>query len=168
MYWEEAAVTGLRNSDVDLVAYIPDSLTDGLIDRIIDDDALKTVRVAREEEAISLLTGVWLGGGRGALICQSSGLANCFNAIGSHALPYQLPFLGLVTRRGAMGERNRAQVPAGYALPQLLDTLGVRTYSLEDDESVAEEVTLAADSAFATKVPYVLFLERVLTGGKYD
>lgn len=168
MSWDQAVFDALRDSEIDFVAYLPDTILDGLINRVIDDEGFQTVRVAREEEAVSLLSGVWLGGGRGALLCQSSGLANCFNAIGSHAIPYQLPFLGIVTRRGDLGEHNRAQTAAGYGLPRMLDDVGVRNHLLEDRADVAERTRLAAETTFATKEPYVLFLERTLTGGKDD
>jgi sulfopyruvate decarboxylase alpha subunit len=166
MTYDKAVYNGLCESAVDTVAYLPDTVLEALIDRVRDDDTFRTVRVAREEEAVSLLGGTWLGGGRGALICQSSGLANTFNAIGSHALPYHLPFLALVSHRGDLGERNRAQIAGGYGLPRMLDDLGVRNHRLTPDAAVAGETKLAADTVFDTKTPYVLFLEQTLTGGQ--
>lgn len=149
-----------------MIAYLPDSILDGLIERCVESSEFTTVRVAREEEAICLLGGAWLGGNRGALICQSSGLANCFNAIGSHAKPAQLPFLALVTRRGDLGEHNLAQVPAGYGLPEMLEAVGVRYNHVRSDDDVGQRVELAADTAYDTHDPYTLLLERTLTGGK--
>lgn len=166
MTWDEAAVEALADRGVDLVAYLPDSVLAPLVDRLEGDGPLEGVRVAREAEGVAALGGAWLGGRRGALVCQSSGLANCFNALGSHAVPAGLPFVGLVTRRGDLGEHNLAQVPAGYGMPRLLDDLGVRNRSVEAGDDVASVVGMAADTAFSTQRPYVLLLERTLTGGK--
>lgn len=168
MTWEDETVEALSQNEIDTIAYLPDSILDGLIDLVIDDTSFRTIRVAREEEAVSLLSGVWLGGGRGALICQSSGLANTFNALGSHAKPARLPFLGLVSRRGNLGEHNYAQVPAGYGLPGMLKAVGVRYQQLEADLNVGVRVGMAAETSFAVEEPYVLLLERTLTGGKDD
>lgn len=172
MTWEDAVIRGLHDSGIEFVAYLPDSILDHLIDRTIEDTAFQTVRVVREEHGVAMLGGAWLGGTRSALICQSSGLANCFNALGSHSVPANLPFLALVTRRGDLGEFNRSQVPAGYGLPGMLDAVGVRYHHLDKphDSSgdLAERVRLAAHTAFATQQPYVLLLERPLTGGKND
>lgn len=168
MTWEAEAVEALSQNGIDTIAYLPDSILDRLIDMVIDDTAFRTIRVAREEEAVSLLGGVWLGGGRGALICQSSGLANTFNALGSHAKPARLPFLGLVSRRGNLGEHNYAQVPAGYGLPGMLEAVGVRYQQLDVDLDVGDRVGMAAETSFAVEEPYVLLLERTLTGGKDD
>lgn len=166
MTWETDVLDALRASNIDVVAYLPDSILDGLIERVIDSNDIETVRVAREEEAVSLLGGVWLGGRRGALVCQSSGLANCFNALGSHIVPAGLPFVGIVTRRGDLGEHNLAQVPAGYGLPRLLDTIGIRNRGVESATTARRSVEMAADTAFSTGQPYILLLERTMTGGK--
>ena len=166
MSWDADVVGALANRGVDLVAYLPDSVLAPLVDRVEGDAAVDAVRVTREESAVGALGGAWLGGRRGALVCQSSGLANCFNALGSHAVPAGLPFLGLVTRRGDLGDHNLAQVPAGYNLPRLLDDLGVRNRSVEAGDDVGAVVGMAADTAFSTGQPYVLLLERTLTGGK--
>lgn len=166
MAWEHEAFTALRSSNVDVVAYLPDSIIDGLIDLVEDEREVDAYRVAREEEAVSLLGGAWLGGRRGALLCQSSGLANCVNALGSHVVPAGLPFIGLVTRRGDLGEHNLAQVAGGYAMPRILDSLGVRNHVVEAPVDIRDVVDLAATTAFSTHRPYILLLGRTFTGGK--
>lgn len=90
------------------------------------DETFRTVRVAGEESAVNLLSGNWLGGDRGALIYQSSGLANTFNALESASVPWGLPFVGVVSRRGGIGEHNRAQIAGGYNMDAMLDEIGVR------------------------------------------
>ena len=82
MTWSEDAAEALADAGVDLVAYLPDSKMDALISEVVEDDRFETVLVSREEEAVGVLVGAWVGGDRGALLCQSSGLANTFNAIG--------------------------------------------------------------------------------------
>lgn len=166
MSWERAALAGLRAHDVDVVAYIPDSVLADLVDLVEAADDVTAVRVSREEEGAAVLSGAWLGGRRGALVCQSSGLANTFNALGSHLKPAGVPFVGLVTRRGGLGDHNYAQVPAGYNMPRLLDDMGVRNHGLDDGSDVERVVEMAAETAFSTNDPYVLLLEPTLTGGK--
>lgn len=166
MSWEAEVIAGLRQQEIDFVAQLPDSILDGLIRDVETAEDFDTVRVAREEEAVNLLSGVWLGGRKGALICQSSGLANTFNALGSHAKPAGLPFLGIVTRRGDLGDHNRAQVPAGYGLPKLLEAVGIRYNHLDETTDVEKRVGMAAETAFSTQEPYMLLVERTLTGGK--
>jgi sulfopyruvate decarboxylase alpha subunit len=165
MSWQDAVIDGLQRGGIDLVAYLPDSVLGPVIEQI-GGSGITTVRVAREEAAIGLLAGAWLGGRRGALVCQSSGLANCFNALGSLAVPGGLPFVGLVSRRGDLGDHNRAQVPAGYSMPRLLDEVGVRNRILDHTGDPSEVVDLAAETAFSVHDPYIVLLDRTLTGGK--
>jgi sulfopyruvate decarboxylase TPP-binding subunit len=166
MNWTDDALEGLRAAEVDLVAYLPDSVVGPLAESAAETDWLETVLVAREEEAVGVLSGAWLGGRRGALVCQTSGLATAFNALGSLSVPWGLPFVGIVDRRGGLGEFNHAQVPAGYGMDDMLDTVGVRNGTLRDGDDVTDRVRLAAETAFDTQQPYVLLAEPTLTGGK--
>jgi sulfopyruvate decarboxylase subunit alpha len=168
MTWVEDATTALAAAGVELVAYLPDSKMGDLIDAVDADERFETVLVGREESAVGVLVGAWVGGTRGALLCQSSGLANTFNAIGSLAVPARVPFLGVVTRRGNLGEFNIAQVPTGYNMDELLDDVGVRNATVTDAENLEETVTLAGESAFSTQSPYVVLIEQTVTGRKSE
>ncbi|WP_433633630.1 thiamine pyrophosphate-binding protein [Halomicrococcus sp. NG-SE-24] len=168
MTWSDAIAEALADAGVEMIAYLPDSKMDALISTVEDDDRFETVLVAREEQAVGVLVGAWVGGMRGALLCQSSGLANTFNALGSLSLPARIPFLGVVTRRGNLGEFNIAQVPAGYNMDRLLDDLGVRNTVVTDIAELRDTVTLAGETAFSTQSPYVILLEQTITGHKAE
>lgn len=168
MKWVDQTVDALEQTDIELVAHLPDSSVWPLIETLEDDEGFRTVRVAREEEAVGVLAGAWLGGMRGVLICQSSGLANSFNAIASLTVPARIPFLGIVTRRGDLGEFNLAQVPAGYNMDDLLDDVGVRNATVDSPDAVGTRVRMAAETAFATETPYVLLMDSTTTGYKEE
>jgi len=166
MTWESDVVDALVANDVTTVAYLPDSAVSSLVDRIEGEDRLDTVRLSREEEGVGVLAGAWLGHGRGALVCQSSGLATTINALASLSIPARIPLLALVTRRGDLDEFNAAQVPFGYGLADVLDTIGVRNTSLEDPADAGRRVGMATRTAFSTREPYAVLLESTLTGAK--
>jgi len=42
---------------------------------------MKVVTLTTEEEGIALLQGAWLGGAKGVLLMQSSGVGNCINML---------------------------------------------------------------------------------------
>jgi len=158
-----AAVDG----GVTTVGALPDGATASTIDALEAADGPGVVRVTREEQAVGIAAGAWLTGGRGMVVCQSSGLANAFNALGSLAVPWGLPFVGVVSRRGDLGEHNGSQVPGGYGMPRLLDTLGVRNHTLDatdvtGDGDVERVVSRAAETAFSTEQPYVVLVDPAL------
>lgn len=166
MAWEQEVITAFKDSNVDFVSYLPDSTLWPLVRGVEDDEFFDTVLVSREEEAVGIVNGAWLGGRKPALLCQTSGLANTFNALGSLSKPWGIPFVGIVDRRGGIGEHNLAQIPAGYGMDKLLDVLGIRSHSLTNASDVETEVAMAIDTAFSTEDPIVLILEPTLTGGK--
>jgi sulfopyruvate decarboxylase alpha subunit len=165
MDWHTRALNGLNSNDIGLVAYIPDSALAPLIERVEAEPSIETVPVAREEEAVGVLSGAWLGGTRGTLVCQTSGLANSFNALGSHAKAVGLPFLVLTSRRGDLGDHNKAHTATEYPMPRLLDAIGIRNHALTHENRVAQKIGLAADTAFSQEEPYVMFLEPELMEG---
>lgn len=166
MNWPVAVEEGLRERDVRTIAHVPDSAIAPLIERLEGDPEFETIGAAREEQAVGIASGAWLGGGRAAVLCQSSGLANTLNALGSLNKAARIPLLGIVTRRGGLGEFNYAQVPFGYNMPDILDDLGLR-YSLVDDATdVSRAVSWGAKTAFGTDEPYFLLLESTLLGVK--
>jgi sulfopyruvate decarboxylase alpha subunit len=158
MHWHDAVVKAFDEQNVEVVAYLPDSVLGPLIKRL-ETESFDTVRVSREESAIGVLAGAWLGGRRGALVCQTSGLANTFNAMGSFTEPWGIPFVGLVTHRGGLGEHNLAQIPAGYNMPGLLDALGVRNQQLDPALDVMTQISRATESAFATEDAFILLMD---------
>jgi len=166
MTWDEEVTSAFKDNGIDFVAYLPDSVLSPLINRIEDDDWFDAHLVTREEEAIGLLSGVWLGGRRGALICQSSGLANTFNGLAGLSSAWGFPFIGIISRRGNLGEHNRAQIPAGYPMPDLLDTIGVRNAVIDKSRDLKQCTELGIDTAFSTEEPFVLLLGNTTTGGK--
>ena len=166
MTWIDDVIAGLRENDVSTVAYLPDSALEGLIERVEADANFETVPLAREEHGIGVLSGTYLGGERGALLCQSSGLATTINGLASLSKPARIPFLGIVSRRGDLGEFNDAQVPFGYAAGEVLDDIGIRNSTMESSANVERAVDLAVKTAFSVSEPYVLFLDATLTGAK--
>ena len=162
MSWEQNVVEGFKEHDVRFVAYIPDSAVSDLVERLNEDEYFDTTTVAREEEAVGVLSGAWLAGTRGALVCQSSGLANTFNALGSLSKVTRIPFLGLVTHRGGLDEHNPAHSAGEYPMPQLLDTVGIKNHGVSEPDEMTDYVDMAAKSAFSQEEPFVLLLEPML------
>lgn len=164
--WEEHVVTALKANNIELIAYLPDGALANLIDQMEADSAFTTVTVEREEAGVGVVSGSWLGHTRGALLCQSSGLATTINALGSLSKPARIPFLGLISRRGSLGEFNLAQVPFGANVGSILTALGFRHRSLETPANITRQIDLAAKTAFATEEPFFVLLEPLLTGAK--
>src|SRR5439155_580596 len=79
----------------------------------------------REDIAIGLAAGAWLGGRAPAVVMQNSGLGTSLNALVSLSLLYRLPALLLVTWRGHGGADAPEHILMGEISPALLDLIRI-------------------------------------------
>src|ERR671928_1432815 len=122
--WANDLYDLLRRHGVTQFAYVPDAGHRVLIDRSLADPEVHSVALTTEEEGVALLAGADLGGARGVLLMQSSGVGNCINML-SLIKGGRFPFLTLVSMRGEFGEGNPWQFPMGQAVTPVLEAMGV-------------------------------------------
>jgi sulfopyruvate decarboxylase alpha subunit len=166
MLWSESIVAVLKRHEVRLIPYLPDSIVYRVLALMEGDPAFELVPVGREEEGVGILTGAYLGGTRGALFCQNSGLGNSVNALASLAVPWQIPVLLFLGERGGLGEFNLSQVGMQRAARPLFDALGIPHVTLTRPEEVEGLTGDGIKLAYATRTPLAFILPRQLTGGK--
>ncbi len=155
----------LRRARVRQVAYVPDAGLSELISLTHHDPEMTVTVLTTEEEGIGVLAGAWLGGQRGALLMQSSGVGNCLNML-ALVKTCRFPLLAIVTMRGEWAEFNPWQVPMGQATGPALELMDVLVYRVEAAEAVAETVAAAADLAFQGDVAVAVLLSQKLLGRK--
>ncbi|MBI5910181.1 MAG: phosphonopyruvate decarboxylase [Betaproteobacteria bacterium] len=163
--WPDEVHALLKADGIRQVAIVPDAGHARLIELCEKDKAMRVVRLTTEEEGVALLAGAWLGGEKGVLLMQSSGVGNCINML---ALPIacQFPLLMLVTMRGDFGEFNPAQIPMGNAAQAVFEALGVIVKRADTAGDVAEVVSGAMRLAFNTYRPVAVLVGQRLLGAK--
>ena len=120
----------LKAAGVRQVAYVPDAGHSQLIKACHADRNMRAVCLTTEEEGVAMLSGAWLGGERGVLLMQSSGVGNCINML-SMVNECRFPLLMIVTMRGHWGEFNPWQVPMSQATAPSLAATGVTVLSVD-------------------------------------
>jgi sulfopyruvate decarboxylase alpha subunit len=163
--WPEAVHGALGELGVGQVAYVPDAGHARLIELCQADPAMRAVVLTTEEEGVALLAGAWLGGARGALLMQSSGVGNCVNLLALNQIG-RLPLLALITMRGEWGEQNPWQLPMGQSTPAVLKGAGVIVQRLDAPEDAADTVRAAGAMAFEGQVPVAVLIGQRLIGAK--
>jgi sulfopyruvate decarboxylase alpha subunit len=128
--WPDQIFDVLKDAGVTQVAYVPDAGHAKLINRCHAEKSMHTVSLTTEEEGVAMLAGAWMGGAKGVLLMQSSGVGNCINML-SIFQECRLPLLMLVTMRGVWGEFNPWQVPMGGSTAAALTNAGVIVHSVE-------------------------------------
>ena len=163
--WPAEVHAMLKAANIRQVALVPDAGHAQLIRLCERDRAMRVVRLTTEEEGVALLGGAWLGGDKGVLLMQSSGVGNCINML-SLPLSCQFPLLMLVTMRGDHGEFNPSQVPMGEATRKVLEAVGVICKRADALEDIPEMVSGAMRLAFNTYRPVAVLLGQKGLGAK--
>ena len=163
--WPDQIYQTLKAAGIRQVAYVPDAGHKRLIELCLADRDLDTVVLSTEEEGVGLTAGAWLGGVRGALLMQSSGVGNCINALGM-TRECRFPLLMLITMRGQFGEFNPWQVPMGQATPGVLSAMGVVVHEANSAEAIAPMVDAAARLAFGSYQAAAVLISQAVIGIK--
>ncbi len=164
--WSLHVADALRRNGIRLFATVPDYIVGQVLDHLRADAACTVVTVCREEEGLGLISGAYLGGRRGALLIQNSGLGNCVNTLASLNVAAQIPVVLVVSHRGDLGEFNPAQVPMGQATTRILDSLGIRYCLPRSVAELADTADGLVRLAYTASLPVALVLPPELTGGK--
>src|SRR5439155_19200423 len=94
------------------------------------DPYFKAFPTTREEEAVGIVAGAWMGGMRGIVLMQTSGFATLANVIASLPLAFQIPVLMMVSERGTLGEFNLGQALVARTMRPVLDALAVESHTI--------------------------------------
>ena len=163
--WPDEIFAALRAAELRQIAYVPDAGHATLIRRAQAEPSMRAIALTTEEEGIALLAGAWLGGQRGALLMQSSGVGNCLNML-AMTRTCRFPLLILVTMRGEFGEENPWQLPMGAATADALRLMGVATLRADEPGEAAACVQAALGQVFAGGDAVAVLLGQRLIGAK--
>ena len=165
MAWSDAFLKVLKDNDVRLVTYVPDNVLTPLIAGVTADNYFMSVCATREDEAIGVVAGAWMGGMKSVVMMQTSGFALIANALASLVVPSQIPAIMVISERGTLGEFNigqaagRAHHAAGARFarhrPPHADRRATMPFIV--DRSIKQAVMTQASVAF--------ILSPLLTGG---
>jgi sulfopyruvate decarboxylase subunit alpha len=149
----------LKAAGVDLVATLPDSWLTDLIETIDTDPAMTMIRVTREEEAIGICAGAYLGGRNAAVLAQNAGVLLSTNALAGLAYHHQIPVLLLVAQRGGAEDNQYYQVYKGRVTVPVLDALGLPHHAITGPAHYTL-IGKAHRQAYLARVPVLLLFDR--------
>src|ERR1700728_115523 len=143
-------------------AGVPCSYLTPFINYVLQDETLHYVSMANEGDAVALIAGVTLAGGRGVTMMQNSGLGNAVSPLTSLAWTFRIPQLLIVTWRGQPGVADEPQhALMGPITPKVLETIEI---PWELFPSSKEAIGPALERALAhmqqTDRPYALLMQK--------
>lgn len=163
--WAEALYNVLVQQNIHQVAYVPDAGHARLIERCEENPDMCATVLTTEEDGVALLAGAWLGGDRGVLLMQSSGVGNCVNMF-TLIENCRLPLVALITMRGEWGEFNPWQAQMGQATADVLTRMGVQTHRVDELGDAAPTLDAAIRQSFDGSLASAVLLSQRLIGRK--
>ena len=164
--WYGIVVEVLKRHNVSLVTYVPDNVLRPLLAAIEADPFFTAFACTREEEALGINAGAWMGGVRGILLMQTSGFATLPNVLASLSVPFSIPTIMMVSVRGTLGEFNIGQALVARTMRPVLDALSIETHTMTRLDEAEFILDRSIVQAIATMAPVCFILSPLLTGGK--
>jgi sulfopyruvate decarboxylase subunit alpha len=153
-----AFVAALKGAGFDFFAGVPCSLLKGLVSLLDRDEQARYVSATREDSALGMAAGAYLGGRRPMVLMQNSGLGVSVNALASLHTLYDIPVLLVISWRG----EDRSDAPEHWMMGEimipLLDQMKIPHRVLTPDEPMDVQVGWAREQLAATHKPVALIV----------
>jgi phosphonopyruvate decarboxylase len=149
-----AFVDALGRRGFDFFTGVPCSLVQGILAEL-EKRGLFLVD-SREDAALGLAAGAYLGGRTPVVIMQNSGLGVSLNALASLHRLYAIPALLVVTWRGHDGADAPEHNLLGPVTPALLELLGIPYRAPASPEALVAAVDWAADEMALSGEPVAI------------
>jgi sulfopyruvate decarboxylase alpha subunit len=159
----EIAACGVR-----LVASLPDNWLMNLIDTVKQDNRFIHVPVNREESAIGLCSGAYMGAMGSAALMGASGFMTVIYAITKINYTYEIPLFLMATLRGAAGDHHKHHVSNGLYLLPVLDAIDM-PYTIIDKPAEIPLISRCYRHTRTVSRPMaVLFTRDLLRGSEHE
>ena len=150
----------LKKNHVTHLVWLPDSETNFMYRRLVEEGSMELVPVCREGESIAIAAGLWIGGKLPVVLIQNTGLFESGDSVRGVALELGLPLVIMVGYRGWTRHGVTVDSAARFTEP-ILHTWGIDYYLVESDED-KDRISIAFDQARRTERPVA-----VLVGSEY-
>jgi len=138
---------------------VPCSILSDIINYLSKSDKFTYVPATREDEALGIAVGAYMGGKKPVVLMQNSGLGNSLAALTSLVLLYRFPMLLVISWRGYLGKDAPEHLLMGKYTLDFLKIMNVPTKVLSADaleEQIVDSVRVLAEE----KIPVALILKR--------
>jgi sulfopyruvate decarboxylase TPP-binding subunit len=152
----------IKRAGIKFIVALPDRVTSHyLLKTILKDPDFKVTQVCKEDEGVSVCSGLFAAGHRSLLMMQYTGLLDSINAIRGVAVEGENPVCMLV---GLLGKEpgvapSQSKKYGVRIIEPILDAMEIEHHHIEDGAEVAKIVP-AVEKAFASTRPVALLIGR--------
>src|SRR5438067_965435 len=139
----DAIIQEIKRAGIRFVVALPDATTSHhLLKRLLEDNELRVVQVCKEDEGVSICSGLFAAGQRALLLMQNTGLLDSLNSVRGTAVELASPvclMVGLLAKEPGVAPTESASYGVRIVEP-VLDAMGVEHTLIEDPAEVEKIV----------------------------
>lgn len=158
----EAIKRELKHAGIYFVVALPDRVTSHyLLKGLLADPGFRVVQVCKEDEGISICSGLYAAGKKSVLMMQYTGLLDSINSLRGIGVEGQFPvcmIVGLLGKEPDVAPTQSKKYGVKIIEP-ILDVMGIEHHLIETDADVGEIVP-AVEKAYATSFPTAILIGR--------
>jgi sulfopyruvate decarboxylase subunit alpha len=149
----------LKQEGFNFYTGVPCSLLAGLISILESQDEFPYLASVREDAAVGLCSGAYMGGKLPVLLMQNSGFGYSLNAFTSLNLIYKIPMLVIMSWRGCGGKDAPEHIIMGDINEKLLETSGME-YSILSEDNLDEVLARARQTIVKDELPFTILVKK--------
>jgi sulfopyruvate decarboxylase subunit beta len=158
----EAIKNQYKRAGIHFVVALPDRVTSHyLLKGLLADPEFKVVQVCKEDEGVSVCSGLYAAGHKSVLMMQYTGLLDSINSIRGIAVEGHFPvcmIVGLLGKEPDVAPTKSKKFGVKIIEP-ILDVMGIEHHLIERDAD-AEDIAPAIEKAFANSSPTAILIGR--------
>jgi sulfopyruvate decarboxylase subunit alpha len=158
----EDIITEIKKAGIRFIVALPDRVTSHyLLKSILRDPDFKVVQVCKEDEGISICSGLFSAGHRSLMMMQYTGLLDSVNSLRGVAMEGENPvcmLVGLLGKEPGVAPMQSRKYGVKIIEP-ILDAMGIEHHWVEDSGD-AQKIVPAIEKAYAATRPMAVLIGR--------
>jgi sulfopyruvate decarboxylase subunit alpha len=134
-----------------------------LSEAIAAEPSMKVIQVAKEDEAIGICCGAFMGGVNACLLMANAGFMTTCYPLATLSMYHRIPMFMLINDRGTLGDVARYQEYQGLLTSKMLQAMDVPNWTVDKPEE-----TPAISNAFRYSRAYKRPVAVLLRAGVWD
>jgi len=152
----------VKRAGIRFVVALPDRTTsEHLLKTMLRDPELRVVQVCKEDEGISICSGLYCAGHRALLLIQYTGLLDSINSVRGVAVEGRNPvcfMVGLLGKEPGVPPTQSKRYGLRIVEP-ILDAMGIEHHLIEGSEDI-DKIVPAVEGAYQRSGPVVMLIGR--------
>jgi sulfopyruvate decarboxylase subunit alpha len=152
----------IKRAGIKFIVVLPDRVTSqNVLKTMLVDPDLKVVQVCKEDEGVSICSGLFAAGHRSLLLIQYTGLLDSVNSLRGIAVEGENPvcmMVGLLGKEPGVAPTKSKKYGVRIIEP-ILDAMEIEHHHIEDPKEV-DKIVPAIEKAYATTRPVAMLIGR--------